>query len=95
VISFRGLLKQEFDMNIEIETRGEKTQHGWRDVDGFVGPFQPGFGPRTDPKGPFPTGPGIGEQLPSFSCLDVFGQPYDFAVEAKPTVMLFFRSAVW
>ena len=28
-------------MTIEIETRGVKTEHGWRDVDGFVGPFNP------------------------------------------------------
>ncbi len=82
-------------MTIEIEKRGEKTEHGWRDVDGFVGPMQPGFGPRTDPKGSFPTGPEIGEALPAFSCLDVFGNPYDFSLETQPTVMLFFRSAVW
>ncbi len=82
-------------MTIEIETRGEKTEHGWRDIDGFVGPMQPGFGPRTDPKGPFPTGPDIGDQLPVFSCQDVSGKPYSFSHDSKPTIMLFFRSAVW
>ena len=82
-------------MTIEIETRSEKTEHGWRDIDGFVGPMQPGFGPRTDPKGPFPTGPDIGDQLPVFSCQDVLGNPYSFSRESKPTIMLFFRSAVW
>jgi|TARA_B110000977_G_scaffold98804_1_gene129880 hypothetical protein len=82
-------------MTIEIETRGEKTAHGWRDVDGFIGPMQPGFGPRTDPKGAFPTGPDVGEQLSAFSCLDVLGNPFDYAHDAKPTIMLFFRSAVW
>ena len=82
-------------MTIEIETRGEKTEHGWRDIDGFVGPMQPGFGPRTDPKGPFPTGPDIGDQLPAFSCQDVLGNPYSFSRESKPTILLFFRSAVW
>ncbi len=82
-------------MTIEIETRGEKTEHGWRDIDGFVGPKQPGFGPRTYPKGPFPTGPDVGDQLPVFTCQDVMGNPYSFSRESKPTIMLFFRSAVW
>ncbi len=82
-------------MTIEIETRGEQTEHGWRDIDGFVGPMQPGFGPRTDPKGSFPTGPDIGAQLPLFSCRAVFGNAFDFSTDAKPTIMMFFRSAVW
>jgi hypothetical protein len=82
-------------MTIEIETRGEKTEHGWRDIDGFVGPIQPGFGPRSDPKGPFPTGPGEGEPLPEFACQDVLGNPYRFSNTSQPTIMLFFRSAVW
>ena len=82
-------------MTIEIETRAEKTENGWRDVDGFVGPRRPGFGPRTDPKGPFPTGPDIGDHLPEFSCQDVSGNPYHFSHDSNPTIMLFFRSAVW
>lgn len=82
-------------MTIEIETRGEKTDHGWRDIDGFVGPMQPGFGPRTDPKGAFPTGPEVGNQLPKFTCQGVSGNPYHFTSEPKPTILLFFRSAVW
>ena len=83
-------------MTIEIETRGEKTKHGWRDVDGFVGPMQPGFGPRTDPKGAFPTGPDIGQMLPAFYCKDVLGSPFSFTIDTgAPTIMMFFRSAVW
>ncbi len=82
-------------MTIEIQTGGEKTEHGWRDIDGFVGPIQSGFGPRTDPKGPFPTGPEIGELLPSFNCKDVTGNDYPFSALPGQTILVFFRSAVW
>ena len=84
-------------MSIEIETRAEKTDHGWRDVDGFVGPFRPGNGPRSDPRGTFPTGPGISDGLPSFQCLDVDARPFDFHAHRgnHPAVVIFFRSAVW
>ena len=44
----------------EMERRGEQTEQGWRDVDGFVGPVRAGNGPRSDPRGEFPTGPAIG-----------------------------------
>ncbi len=84
-------------MKIEIETQGEKTDHGWRDVDGFVGPRRPGEGPRTDPRGDFPTGPEIGEPLPNVSCLGSDGQPFDLhaAREGHSAILVFFRSAVW
>ncbi len=50
-------------MTIEMETRAEQTEHGWRDQDGFEGPVRPGNGPRSDPKGEFPTGPSVGERM--------------------------------
>ena len=84
-------------MAIEIETRGEKTVHGWRDADGFVGPVRPGNGPRSDPRGDFPTGPAISAELPNFQCLDVEAKPFDFYEHrgVGPAVVVFFRSAVW
>jgi outer membrane receptor protein involved in Fe transport len=51
-------------MKSELETRAAKTDKGWQDHDGFVGPFQPGNGPRSDPRGDFPTGPDVGEVMP-------------------------------
>ncbi|MCP5066157.1 MAG: hypothetical protein GY946_06270 [bacterium] len=51
-------------MKSELETRATQTDTGWRDHDGFIGPFRPGNGPRSDPRGDFPTGPGVGEAMP-------------------------------
>lgn len=84
-------------MAIEIETRAEETKQGWRDKDGFIGPFRPGNGPRTDPRGEFPTGPAIGQAMPDIRCSDVNGADFDLHKHrgAKPAILLFFRSAVW
>ena len=84
-------------MKIAMETFAEKTEHGWRDQDGFVGPFQPGNGPRSDPRGEFPTGPSIGEQLPDITCRDLEGNDFNLHQhrDGKPAVVVFFRSAVW
>ncbi|MEM7019363.1 MAG: hypothetical protein AAF512_18730 [Pseudomonadota bacterium] len=84
-------------MAIEIQTHAEKTERGWRDQDGFVGPVRPGNGPRTDPRGDFPTGPEVGTELPNFQCLDTEAKPFDFYAHKgdKPAVLVFFRSAVW
>ena len=83
---------------MEIETRGEQTRSGWwRDVDGFVGPIQPGLGPRTDPKGEFPTGPAVGTRMPDVRLRDIDGHPFDLHRDrgTAPAVFVFFRSAVW
>ena len=84
-------------MAIEIDTRAEQTETGWRDHDGFVGPFRPGNGPRSDPRGIFPTGPEIGTQMPDIQCLSVDGENFDLhrARAGKPVIFVFFRSAVW
>lgn len=84
-------------MNIEIETRAEQAGRGWRDHDGFVGPIKPGNGPRTDPRGKFPTGPAIGDRLPEVEGLDVDGNRFDLHRDRNgaPAVLVFFRSAVW
>ena len=83
--------------SIEIETTAEETRHGWRDLDGFVGPFRPGNGPRTDPRGAFPTGPAIGERLPEILSTDAQGEPFDLhaARNGQPAIVVFYRSAVW
>ncbi len=84
-------------MQPEIETRASKAENGWRDQDGFVGPFKPGNGPRTDPRGRYPTGPDIGEQMPDVHCATEEGTPFKLHEHRgnKPTVFIFFRSAVW
>jgi len=82
---------------MEMETRGERTETGWRDIDGFIGPIQPGVGPRSDPRGEFPTGPDVGERLPDVRCIDVDGSAFDLHEHqaGQPAVFVFFRSAVW
>lgn len=84
-------------MKIEIETRAEAAGRGWRDHDGFIGPFRPGNGPRTDPRGEFPTGPGIGVGMPDVLCADAEGGPFDLHADRNgaPAVFIFYRSAVW
>ena len=84
-------------MTIEIETRAEETEHGWRDHDGFIGPFRPGNGPRTDPRGDFPTGPEVGSRMPDIQCLDADGNHFNLHQNrgTSPAIFVFFRSAVW
>jgi len=81
----------------EIETRGTQLSSGWADKDGFVGPFQPGLGPRTDPRGEFPTGPAVGEPLPDIFTHTADTAPFDLHAHraGRPAVVVFFRSAVW
>lgn len=84
-------------MRIEKETRGEQTASGWRDHEGFVGPIQPGTGPRSDPRGEFPTGPDIGTPMPDVRRLAADGTAFDLHQHRgdRPAVFVFFRSAVW
>ena len=60
-------------MTVELETRGEEVAAGWRDQDGFVTYIRPGHGPRSAPRGEYPTGPDVGTPMPNVSCLDSFG----------------------
>jgi len=82
---------------VEVDTRSERVEQGWRDNDGFVGPFQPGNGPRNDPLKDFPTGPAIGQPMPDVRCNDSTGQLFDLHQDRgdAPAVFVFFRSAVW
>ena len=81
----------------EMETRATQTDTGWRDVDGFIGPFRPGNGPRSDPRGTFPTGPEVGERLPDIISHTADEAPFDLHQQrgSNPAVFIVFRSAVW
>lgn len=82
---------------MELETRGTELEHGWEDADGFVGPLRPGGGPRSDPRGDFPTGPELGERLPDIVAVDARGKTLDVHRhrDGRPAAVVFFRSAVW
>ncbi len=85
---------------MELDTRATRPDSGtgWADHLGFVGPYRPGSGPRSDPTGTdFPTGPAIGEPLPDFVRGDQWGDQIDVHAyrNDRPLVMVFFRSAVW
>jgi hypothetical protein len=84
---------------MERETRGEKTAdgRGWTDHLGFVGPFQPGVGPRSDPPGPHPTAPNVGARVPAVVARGAAGRRVDVHERRgnRPVIMVFFRSAVW
>ena len=84
-------------MKIEVETSAVQTDQGWADQDGFVGPYRPGNGPRNDPRGQFPTGPKVGQPMPSVQCKKTNGEPFDLQTDRgdAPTLFMFFRSAVW
>ena len=82
---------------MELDTRGEEAERGWRDHLGMIGPLKPGTGGRIQPRGEFPTGPGIGERLPDIVAPNHDGQIVDAHAERGdgPLVMVFYRSAVW
>ncbi len=84
-------------MTVEMETRTKQVGRGWADKDGFVGPFAPGKGPRSDPRGEFPTGPEVGTVLPNIRCQDADGEAFDLHADrgSAPALMIFFRSTVW
>jgi len=81
----------------ELETRGTRTDTGWQDQDGFIGPFQPGTGPRSDPRGDFPTGPEVGAAMPDVRCSTADATPFDLHAHraGRPAIFIFYRSAVW
>ena len=83
---------------IELETYGVQHESGlWADKHGALGPFQPGVGPRSDPKDWFPTGPDIGERLPDIVAPSHTGETVDVHAlrSGGPAVVVFYRSAVW
>ncbi len=84
-------------MRPELETRGTQVEKGWQDHDGFIGPVKPGTGPRSDPRGDFPTGPTVGEHMPVVRCSTADGTPFNLHEHRgdRPAVFIFFRSAVW
>lgn len=84
-------------MTVERETQADQVENGWRDKDGFVGPYRPGVGPRSDPRGEFPTGPDLGAALPDIRCQSADGSELDLHLDraGSPAVVIFFRSAVW
>jgi len=81
----------------DIERRGTRVDGGWRDHDGFVGPKQPGTGPRSDPKGAYPTGPEVGQPMPDIRCPTADGARFNLHEDraGRPAVFIFYRSAVW
>lgn len=84
-------------MRPELETRATRTDKGWRDHDGFVGRRRPGTGPRSDPRGDFPTGPRVGDAMPDVRCVTADATPFDLHAHraGRTAVFVFFRSAVW
>ena len=71
-------------MQPELETRGTQTDKGWKDHDGFIGPVQPGTGPRSDPRGDFPTGHEVGDTKPNVRCTAADATQFDLHPGAGP-----------
>ena len=84
-------------MQPDMETRATQVETGWQDRDGFIGPFRPGNGPRSDPRGEFPTEPAVGEPIPNVLCRTADGTPFNLHEHRgeQPAVFIFYRSAVW
>ena len=84
-------------MQPERETQATEISTGWADKDGFIGPYRPGMGPRSDPRGTFPTGPNIGSKMPNIVCKTSDNLDFDLHAQqtGQPAVFIFFRSAVW
>ena len=83
----------------ELDAVGTPSRSGraWIDRRGFIGPLQPGTGPRRDPAGESPSGPDVGEHLPDIRAASIDRKAVDVHQhrQGKPAVVLFFRSAVW
>ncbi len=85
-------------MQIERDTRGvELGPNQYEDAEGYIAPLPAAFGPRSNPLGEFPTGPGIGQRLPDVVALNSDGKSVDVHSDrdGKPVVLVFTRSAVW
>ena len=84
-------------MQPELEKRATQAEKGWQDHDGFIGPYKPGNGPRSDPRGEFPTGPIVAEHMPDVYCSTADGTPFNLHQHRgnRPAAFIFFRSAVW
>ena len=84
-------------MQPEMETQATQAKHGWRDQDGFIGPAKPGNGPRSDPRGAFPTGPEIGDVMPNVRCNTADQALFNLYQNRgqRPAIFIFYRSAVW
>lgn len=83
---------------VEVDRRAEQTENGmWRDAVGAVGPMKPGSGPRSNPRGWFPTGVDVGEPLPTVVARDQHGRVVDVDRHraGRPAALVVHRSAVW
>ncbi len=83
---------------IERETFARRHESGgWEDEFGMIGPYRPGVGPRSNPRGEFPTGPDIGQRLPDIVAPSHTGESVDVHElrGSRPAVVVFYRSAVW
>lgn len=86
------------DRQIEKDTYAVRHESGlWANEFGALGPFRPGVGPRSNPKGWFPTGPEVGEQLPDIVAPSHTGETVDVhhLRDGAPAIVVFYRSAVW
>lgn len=84
--------------HIEKDTYAVRHESGlWANEFGALGPFKPGVGPRSNPKGWFPTGPEIGDRLPDIVAPAQSGEIVDVHSwrNGGPAVVVFYRSAVW
>lgn len=75
----------------------QKPSGWWADDYGIVGPYKPGVGPRSDPRGAFSTGPAIGEVFPAIVAPDQTGTVVDVNASSAgtPSVVVFSRATVW
>ncbi len=64
---------------------------------GFYSPMPLSRPARREPGPNFPTGPAVGERLPSFTLPDQYGQQIDFdaACQGRKAIVVFHRSAYW
>lgn len=69
----------------------------WLDDYGILGPYQPGHGPRSDPREAFPTGPAVGETFPDITAASQTGSMIDVhsARGSGPAVVVFSRATLW
>ena len=94
----RRIMTDRQEPLIAGEPTSTKHRSGWwLDDYGILGPYQPGKGPRSDPRESFPTGPAVGEAFPDIVAVSQTGTMVDVhsARGAGPAVVVFSRATLW
>ena len=100
----RHLTRTDAETEDDMASEGARNElgfvdmaEGYRDEFGFVAPAPVEYPSRRIPESHFPTGPGVGDQIPAFQLPNQHGELINFhaARGQHKAALVFHRSAVW